>query len=109
MQSKQVQNEREPVAWRVLVNDNGRTMHVYTEALPYMPDMDSGIRIRSEPVPLYAYPAPDLQKLADDLGEALHKIAIGEDIAWDHKPVDQMQNIAEAALRAAGIPIRREE
>jgi hypothetical protein len=51
----------EPVAWRVRVTDNGRTMYAYTERLPFEPMEGSGVKVRSEPEPLFlaAPPAGD--------------------------------------------------
>ena len=43
----------EPVAWRVRVTKNGKTYNEYTERLPFEPDEDSGVKVRSEPEPLY--------------------------------------------------------
>lgn len=52
--------EGEPVAWRVRVNESGRIWYVYTERLPYTPDVH--IKVLSEPEPLYASPSPNEAK-----------------------------------------------
>jgi hypothetical protein len=63
----------EPVAWRVLVNENGRIWYVYTERLPYT--HDDHIKVLRDPEPLYtAAPPPD---------DSLNDIAAGnEALAW---------------------------
>lgn len=44
----------EPVAWRIRVREGSKTYHIYTERLPFEPDVDSNVFPIGEPVAVFA-------------------------------------------------------
>ena len=58
------QGQGEAVAWQIPVKmPDGKLLNIYTEALPYDADADSGIIQRGEAVPLYAIPSAPAQEI----------------------------------------------
>lgn len=115
-----VQGEQKPVAWRVLVNENGKRMYHYTECLPFDPLVGSGVKVLREPEALYPHPvdrdsvlesAATLDELVEKAMKAFGMVANGltseaYDLdlaaadAEDRPSVDISRDAIRAAIRA---------
>ena len=81
----EARKEAEPVAWRVLVNQDGKTFNLYTERLPFEPLTDSTVRQKREPEPLYLAPAAESTSatLAARVADLTAALAVANDALVD--------------------------